>query len=658
MRDWPDRRTTSLTAEQLLDGQWPAVEHVMLRPLPNRNEEQTAGFIKDFASLAEGVTHPWKIHSYPSFAAARKGDALASRFWFDRHVNPSVLQNWDKREAAKASWPSVDKTHHVAVVKGKAVQHHADNIQLLDVMSNKAKYASPPLAADLVNYATLIWNGGQPAIGEDRAKSIVDAVAAKLNEIHSTCLELRTLTPLGQDNLEEAVNRFGLARLAACNEVVKPLPRKSRRIPVSSEVDSASSSAAAASPPQTSAKGKAKDTDQTRADADAASSASDESDAANGEAEEEDDESPDSPDNATTRAAYLAINRKLSSDEVVAIALAKGVSSRRLQRFSEPDVQPKVLALLKSILGDDVGESTVDGTPTLRIWPKHWSWEAISACLLYWILLSDDCDDKRPVCPPPPVGPILEPVAEPPIGPVRPPTEPVDPVKPPLWSNDERQRIKACFEQDFRNSVHFMAFLAIRFGTRGPQRDHVTALPLDLWADGIDAVTRIGHRVHGLCFCFGFPMEFPETKEDFVELACNVQVERRSTNWWRGARRGAALWDWLQRHKPWLQQFQQGKMPLPDDALLSDSELGAIVVAPVGFAETVDRLMHINVFSQTEQAVWYRSVYGPVTHYAQPVDIESLPATGEKHTRAWRIQSLLESGEDLPWRLKYSHAKR
>lgn len=212
-----------------------------------------------------------------------------------------------------------------------------------------------------------------------------------------------------------------------------------------------------------------------------------------------------------------------------------------------------------------------------------------------------------------------------------------------------------------------MGFLAIRFGSSGPLQDHLSRLPLSLWATGIHAVTRIAHRIHGIPFCWGWRCKLPSSTADFIELACNVIIERRSTNWWRGARRGAALFDWLFRWTPWLQQFSSAgdaAASLPNDMLLSPTELDLIRSATVQYAPTVDPTILINVLNPTEQALWWRDTFGSVSRYDPPSEFDSEAYKSANNARAkremakrrmtaWRLQCLIESGKPVPWRLKY-----
>lgn len=330
------------------------------------------------------------------------------------------------------------------------------------------------------------------------------------------------------------------------------------------------------------------------------------------------DEAEDSPPEK-----YLFIHPNLSSDEVIQAAV-KGfcgikVDQDVLNHFSTAEARDSLDSLVESMLGNDRGQVTFEGLPTLGFIPPHWTLAAIMACLSYWIKCSDPCE-RRPICPPPPVGPI---------GPVKPVEEPPKPEKKTLqddsksqWFGEDKDRIKACLAQDFLNPIHFYGFLIRCFGKDGPLRDHTSHLPLDMWSrSSVSQVTRIAHRIHGLYFCWGWPVEFPTSGHQFVYLACNVQVERRSTSWWRGARRGAALFDWLARWKPVLATFIQGgplQGSLPEGMLLNQAELAAIERSDeIQYADSVDDMVLINVFNRTETSVWYRQLYGTVDSYGK-----------------------------------------
>lgn len=80
-------------------------------------------------------------------------------------------------------------------------QHYEDNIQLLDRLSNRAKYTQTPLEADLNFYAILTCNVTGPAIGQDRVTQIINGIREVLDVAEGPASQLRSITRLGQDQL-------------------------------------------------------------------------------------------------------------------------------------------------------------------------------------------------------------------------------------------------------------------------------------------------------------------------------------------------------------------------------------------------------------------------------------------------------------------------
>ncbi|CAO1632685.1 unnamed protein product [Parajaminaea phylloscopi] len=230
-----------------------------------------------------------------------------------------------------------------------------------------------------------------------------------------------------------------------------------------------------------------------------------------------------------------------------------------------------------------------------------------------------------------------------------------------VLSKEDCVAIRECYAQDKYNPVHYFAFLALRWQQAGRQwKDHLSGLPLDFWnRGGHNSVSRIAHRIHGLPFCWGWRTRMPTSGSEFVEAACNVVVERRATKWWRGARRGAALFDFLDR---WTGSLDQRAEVLGVSGRLTGEELRAIMARdrPITFAASVDPLLTINVYNSTEQAAWWRTIYGvDQVEEMDPTDI-AVPQTNRQGlaTRLGRVDRAIAKGLDMPWWVMEQHRRR
>ena len=98
--------------------------------------------------------------------------------------------------------------------------------------------------------------------------------------------------------------------------------------------------------------------------------------------------------------------------------------------------------------------------------------------------------------------------------------------------------------------------------------------------------------------------------------------------------------------------------------LLNQAELAAIERSDeIQYADSVDDMVLINVFNRTETSVWYRQLYGtvdsygklPTAKYDPNMSVSAKKSAQLQNTTALRVQKLIDSGAELPWKIRSLH---
>lgn len=308
--------------------------------------------------------------------------------------------------------------------------------------------------------------------------------------------------------------------------------------------------------------------------------------------------------------------------------------------------------LLRSILGDAVmatTELTPDGIPTMQILGAHWTWRSIVLVCLAWAIRADYCDRRRMVVPP-------APSFAPPPGVAAAPSQ--------VFSDEQRQHARAAWSEFRYNPSHLLGFMSITWRQRGHRWvDHLTHLPLDFFAPpGPGATTIIAHRIHGLPFSFGWRTEVPAGVEDWRDEACNVVIESRATNFLRGGRPGACLFDVLDRWAPFAVAFSQAGRALCGDAplaiderhFLTPEEIAAVQAdrPPVSLNSLAYPHLLVNRVQPAEKPAWWSDLWG-FNFIGQGDAVIDLPGlallTPRQRLLETRVAALEARRAPMPW---------
>lgn len=353
--------------------------------------------------------------------------------------------------------------------------------------------------------------------------------------------------------------------------------------------------------------------------------------------------------------------RATTADADVIEMLRSRVDSAYVERCSTDAGHDSCIQLLGSILGQEVvsgNERTGDGLPTLGFLNPTWSWQAIVLITGFWTSRADVCDSSRTIVPAPPTTTP---------GPPPPTTADYHEASAVVFTNAQRDHIRAAYSLSRHNPLHLLGRLAIQWQRQQFRWvDHLTGMPMDFFAPpGPGATTIIAHRVHGLPFSFGWRVKVPTSLDDWLDVACNTITELRITNFRRTGRPGACLFDFLDRWKSFASAFSdagraahaQGLNPALTSSLLflTPEEVAAAQQIPLAMHlnPLADPLTLVNRVEPAEAAAWWREIWGADIWQEDGPVAPAPPPPGARTRRQRlllaRVSRLKQQEEPMPW---------